>query len=156
MSCQPDVPPPVDKMIAVRPAVGADFPHVLRLLRQLWPDKPMDPAALEAVFNRAVATPNRYYFLAAEGENAVGLISMTIKDNLWQEGLLAWLDELVVDADHRRLGIGTRLIEHVISLAREKGCRRIELDSAFHRRQAHVFYDRLGFGSRALLFSKTL
>jgi hypothetical protein len=40
--------------------------------------------------------------------------------------------------------------------ARRQGCKRIELDSAFHRAQAHALYEDLGFEKRAFLFSKVL
>jgi len=40
----------------------------------------------------------------------------------------------------------------IIAIAKERGCTRIELDSAFHRKEAHQFYERNGFGNRAYLF----
>ena len=48
-----------------------------------------------------------------------------------------------------------RLLERLASLARERGCRAMELDSAFHRVEAHAFYEKLGFEKRAFLFAKT-
>jgi glucosamine-phosphate N-acetyltransferase len=39
---------------------------------------------------------------------------------------------------------------------RRQASRRVELDSAFHRKQAHRFYEQLGFENRAYLFSKAL
>lgn len=81
---------------------------------------------------------------------------MTIKNNLWQEGFLAHLDELVVNSAHRGCGLGSQLLEAMISLAKERGCVRVELDSAFHRTEAHAFYECRGFENRAYLFSKPL
>jgi GNAT superfamily N-acetyltransferase len=69
---------------------------------------------------------------------------------------IGYIEEFVVDEKHRGQGIGIRLFEHLVAEAREKGCRRIELDSAFHRKEAHGFYGRFGFKSRAFLFSKEL
>jgi glucosamine-phosphate N-acetyltransferase len=36
------------------------------------------------------------------------------------------------------------------------GCKQFELDSAFHRKEAHAFYEQRRFERRALLFSKPL
>lgn len=36
------------------------------------------------------------------------------------------------------------------------GCKRIELDSGFHREQAHKMYEHIGFNKRAFLFSKEI
>lgn len=86
----------------------------------------------------------------------MGFASLSVKDSLWQGGGVGYIEELVVDEKSRVQGIGTKLLEHAIALARENGCRRIELDSAFHRKDTHRFYERLGFESRAFLFSKGL
>jgi ribosomal protein S18 acetylase RimI-like enzyme len=77
-----------------------------------------------------------------------------VKNSLWQKGFLGHVDELIVDTEYRGQGIGAMLLEHLVTVARERGCRRVELDSALHRKEAHEFYKRLGFESRALLFSK--
>ncbi len=86
----------------------------------------------------------------------IGFGSLTVKNSLWQAGPIAYVDELVVDEAHRGCGVGTRLLEELISLARLRGCRRIELDSALHREAAHRFYERHGFDNRAFVFSKPL
>lgn len=41
-------------------------------------------------------------------------------------------------------------------IAKSHGCKRLELDSAFHRVLAHEFYERLGFEKRAYLFSREI
>jgi GNAT superfamily N-acetyltransferase len=69
---------------------------------------------------------------------------------------LGHVDELVVDSNHRGRGIGTQLLKHLVTYAQQKGCRRVELDSAFHRLEAHKFYKQQGFEDRALLFSRVL
>ena len=66
------------------------------------------------------------------------------------------IDELVVHGEHRGRGIGTQLVERIICLAKERGCRRVELDTAFHRKDAHDFYERAGFEKRGYIFSKLL
>ena len=128
----------------------------MRLLHQLWPGKPLDTASLQAVFNRALASESQVYLCAADGRHVIGFGSLTVKNNLWHEGFLGHVDELVVDSEFRGQGIGTRLLEQLLAAARQRQCRRVELDSAFHREQAHQFYQRQGFESRAFLFSKVI
>jgi len=41
-------------------------------------------------------------------------------------------------------------------IARQNNCKQIELDSSFHRKEAHQFYESIGFKSRAYLFTKQL
>jgi len=143
-------------MLEIRSCCAEDFDDVARLLRQLWPDKPTDLPSLRSVFERALVSDSQRYICAVEDGKLIGFGSLTIKNNLWQEGYICHVDELVVDNTYRHHGIGTRILHHLMIIAKEKGCRRIELDSAFHRKEAHRFYERLGFENRAFLFSKIL
>jgi len=143
-------------MIQIRKCKADDFEAVTKLLRQLWPEQRLDVAALQAVFERALAGEQQVYLCAAEGDCVVGFASLTLKNNLWQAGFLGHVDELVVESRYRGQGVGRQLLAQISELARERGCRRVELDSAFHRKQAHEFYERHGFENRAFLFSKVL
>lgn len=142
--------------IEIRPCRPEDFAGVVELLRQLWPGKPLDVAALRLIYDSALNSDRQTYLCARNGGKVAGFGSLAIKANLWNETVVAYVDELVVDAGYRGRGIGTRLLEQIGNVARQRGCRRIELDSAFHRKEAHAFYERLGFESRALLYSKLL
>jgi glucosamine-phosphate N-acetyltransferase len=143
-------------MLQIRPCINDDFEEVLELLRQLWPDKSLDPIALRKVFSLAITSDSQIYICAANDDKVVGFGSLTLKNSLWQEGFLGHIDELVLDAEHRGRGIGTQLIEHIIDAAKRRGCSRVELDSAFHRKEAHDFYERMGFENRGYVFSKSL
>lgn len=86
----------------------------------------------------------------------IGLCSLVIRESLWVEGLIGHINELIVDESLRRMKIGTELLEAIITAAKKKECKRIELDSAFYREDAHKFYEREGFTKRAYLFSKMI
>jgi len=68
----------------------------------------------------------------------------------------SYMYAMVVDEKHRGKGYGTMLIKESIKDSKDKGLKRLELDSAFHREQAHEFYLKLGFEKRAFLFSYQL
>ncbi len=143
-------------MIELRQCSAGDFEGVVALLRQLWPGKPLDTTSLRAVYDRALASDRQLYLCALAGQQIVGFGSLAIKSNLWNEAFVGYVDEMVVDEAHRGRGVGTEILEHLASWARERGCNRIELDSAFHRKDAHAFYEGRGFQSRAYLYSKLL
>jgi GNAT superfamily N-acetyltransferase len=96
------------------------------------------------------------YLCAIDETKVVGFASMTIKNNLWRLANLGHIDEMIVDEKHRGSGLGTQLLQEIIEHARRRGCVRVELDSSFHRKMAHAFYERNGFENRAYLFSKRL
>jgi glucosamine-phosphate N-acetyltransferase len=146
----------VTGMIPIRECKAEDFDSIVALLGQLWPGKPLDSVSLRRVYDRTLASDQQVYLCAVCDQQVVGFGSLTIKSNLWNEAFVGYVDEMVVDGAHRGRGIGTQILDHLISWARERGCNRIELDSAFHRKDAHVFYERRGFQSRAYLYSKLL
>jgi glucosamine-phosphate N-acetyltransferase len=146
----------VATMIQIQECRTEDFDGVVALLRQLWPGKPLDLVALRSVYDRALASDRQVYFCAVHQQQLVGFGSLTVKSNLWSEAFVGYVDEMVVDEAYRGRGIGTQMLDRLISCARERGCNRIELDSAFHRKDAHAFYERRGFQSRAYLYSKPL
>lgn len=133
-----------------------DFDAILNLLHQLWPQKILHAESLRKVYQRGTYSEHHRYICAIKDSKIVGFASLTVKGSLWQEGYLGHIDELVVDEPYRRQGIGARLLEHMIDLAKRMDCSRIEIDSAFPRTDAHKFYERRGFEKRAYLFSKAL
>ena len=143
-------------MIQVRPCSAEDFDAVVSLLAQLWPNDIFQPASLRKVFDRVLTSERQFYLCAEDDGKVIGFGSLTLKNNLWPQGPVGNVDELVVDAGYRGRGVGKRLLDELTSLAQTKGCRRFELDSGHHRKEAHAFYARQGFENRACLFSKVL
>jgi ribosomal protein S18 acetylase RimI-like enzyme len=142
--------------IQIRYCEVGDFEGVQKLLKQLWPDVNSNPAELQIVFERAVASEAQKLIVAIAENSIVGFCSLTLKNNLWQAGNLGVVDELVVDNQYRAKGIGKSLMEKITEAARENKCKRIELDSSIHRTAAHQFYEHIGFVKRAYWFSKSL
>jgi len=143
-------------MAVVRQCTSADFQQIFGLLKQLWRDKKLDPEALSRVYHRGLASDLQRYICAVDNETLVGFCSLTLKNNLWQAGYLGHIDELIVSKEKRGFGVGSALLTAIIGIAKEAGCSRVELDSAFHRSEAHKFYQQQGFENRAYLFSKPL
>jgi ribosomal protein S18 acetylase RimI-like enzyme len=133
-----------------------DFEEVFQFLKQLWPGKKLDEAGLRGVFIKGIKSEDKYYLCAEEDGRLVGFCSLSVKNSLWQEGNLGHVDELVTDESYRGRGIGTEMLRMVVEIAEAKRCKRIELDSAFERKDAHQFYKNNGFEERAILFSKCL
>jgi len=143
-------------MVEIRQCVREDFEAVLGLLRQLWPDRELDREALEDVFRHNLTLASQHYLCAVSGGTLVGFCSLSVRKSLWGQGFLGYVDELVVDEKHRGEGIGGMLLERALGLAKEDGCGRVELDSAFHREEAHRFYASHGFEAVCRLFGRDI
>ena len=133
-----------------------DFDKILPLFSQLWPERPLNETALKKVFAKGIRSVNQVYLCAVKAGKIVGFSSLTVNNNIWQQGNLGHIDEIIVDASNRGQGIGKELMHRAFRAARKMGCKKIELDSAHDRTDAHDFYKRIGFKNRALVFSKIL
>jgi glucosamine-phosphate N-acetyltransferase len=140
----------------IRSCVANDFDRIYELLLQLWPGSPIQKDPLKKTFLRALKSKLNYYLCAVERDVVVGFCTMNMRESLWQQGWLAHIDEIVVDENHRGQGIGEALLEKAAAYAKKKGCTRVELDSAFHRKAAHRFYQQRRFEKRAYIFSKKI
>ena len=142
--------------IKIRKATENDFEKVYPLFEQLWPNKELDKNALRVVFNRGVNSTTDELLCLDNSKELIGFCAYAFVNNLWQAGTIAYMYAMVVDEKYRGKGYGTMLIQESIKDSREKGLKRLELDSGFHREKAHEFYLKLGFEKRAYLFSHSL
>jgi len=81
------------------------------------------------------------------GRPAVGLALLTLRPNVWYEGMVALLDELYVVPRLRSQGIGSAIIEALLALAPERGLDLIEINVDEGDVDAQRFYERHGFAN---------
>lgn len=64
---------------------------------------------------------------------------------MWQVAQAAQLLEVAVMPEHRRKGIATFLVEHMLDVARSNGCVKMELEFRKGNRSAESLYQKFGF-----------
>lgn len=74
----------------------------------------------------------------------IGMASLHFK-HLMKEGIVADVEEVVVDAQYRGQGVAERLNEALEDAARSRGVRFLRLTSAPWREAANKFYARMGY-----------
>lgn len=138
----------------MRPARAADLHALLTLYAELA-DSPTratpidDPAAPQALAD-VLADPARHLVVAVLDELIVGTADLLIAKNL-THGARPWgiVENVVVASVSRREGVGRALFEHLLHLAVEADCYKLQLLSGKHRVEAHGFYRAIGFESVA-------
>jgi GNAT superfamily N-acetyltransferase len=119
--------------------------------RQLRPHLP----AAYAQRMREVFAAGAEMAVAVDGEEVRGVTVFRML-NRTVSGLDLYCDDLVTDETKRSSGVGHTLISYMESLARERGCSALTLDSGSQRQQAHKFYFREGLTVTAFHFVKPL
>ena len=81
-----------------------------------------------------------------EGHKVIGVALLCTYQVL--SGSKGWIEDVVVDAQARRRGIGRKLMEALLEQAKKKKLSEVLLFSADHRQQAISLYKSLGFQRR--------
>lgn len=96
---------------------------------------------------KALVHPTTEVFVLEEDSQLVGTATLSHRA-LPHYGLVGSIDDIVVDPHYRQRGFGTKLTVHCINVAKQKGCKRIELTSRPFRTEANQMYTKLGFKQR--------
>ena len=146
--------------IAIRPAKKNDIPLVLGLLYELGRPKPQKDSVLDSfrtLVKKQISDSDKTIFVAESNDvTVVGMVSVIFLSRLNQIQYEMYIPELIVTEKYRNQGIGTSLINTCIFLAKEKKCHKIRLESGIQRKEAHKFYEKLGFESKSFSFTKNL
>ena len=109
-------------------------------------DWPSDNAFLAAV-ERLIEQPDAEFLLGAPHDDAppAGICQLRFRFSVWMAAEDCWLEDLFVLADARRTGLSSALVQLALDRARERGCRRVELDTNECNDAALALYARFGF-----------
>ena len=134
-----------------------DSAGICRLINDSLGYKDVTPDALAKRMERmdAAGGQHGYFTLVAEADGLVaGFVSVAQGIAVEIEGDYFRIIALAVDEEHRRMGIGGRLLARVEEIAAERGVWYFTLSSGFQRTDAHAFYERQGYEKRSFAFSK--
>jgi GNAT superfamily N-acetyltransferase len=130
----------------VRLAAGDDADEVARLLHDFNSEfETPSPGAAVLADRLRVLLAGEVTVAILAGSPAVGVALVTLRPNVWYDGLVALLDELYVVPEQRSRGIGSKMIEHLLALARDRNVELIEINVDEPDVDAQRFYERHGF-----------
>jgi ribosomal protein S18 acetylase RimI-like enzyme len=96
--------------------------------------------------NEIVQSPVTTLLVARDPQNNPKIVgTLTLAVYRTPAGVSAHIEDVVVDGQQRGQGIGEALTRAAITLAAEKGAKKVDLTSAAWREAANRLYQRLGF-----------
>jgi len=110
-----------------------------------WPDGD----AFARGVDRLLADENSEFLLAAADDqsSAAGVCQLRYRYGIWWDAPDCLLEDLFVEEQARGNGLGEGLVNAAIERARQRGCRRMELDANEANTPAITLYERVGFNS---------
>lgn len=111
-------------------------------------DWPSDNAFLAGV-ERLLDDPATDFLLGSPHDDAppAGVAQLRFRYGIWRAGHDCLLEDLFVEDSARGAGLGRALVEATLHRARERGCRRIELDTNESNEAALALYGSFGFSA---------
>jgi GNAT superfamily N-acetyltransferase len=131
------------------PEEAAGVTRLLASFRDWWGrDWPSDASYLASV-ERLIGRDDTEFLLAASVEGAApeGVVQLRYRWSVWTEAEDCWLEDLYVLDSARGTGMGRALVQASLDRARERGCRRVELDVNTGNPTARGLYESLGFAT---------
>ena len=138
--------------LSFRLATREDVPSIVRMLaddelgsqREKFVD-PL-PESYYSAFEAISGDPNHELIVAVSNGEVIGTLHLMFLPSLsFQGGLRAQVESVRVDMRCRGQGIGGKLMEWASERARERGAHIVQLTTHLTRKDAHRFYERLGF-----------
>jgi N-acetylglutamate synthase-like GNAT family acetyltransferase len=129
--------------IKIRPARRTDREAIASLLREMGYADAADTSTMFWVLNH----PEIDVFIAADAyDRAVGMVSLSHRPQLRLRGRIATVEELVVTANWRSKGVGSKLLAAAVARAKALSARRVELASnPLSQGKRPSFFERNGF-----------
>src|SRR5512133_2626869 len=135
-----------------RSAVREDVSAIVRMLAEdelgSQKEKYRDPlpGSYYAAFEQIAGDPNHQLIVAEFNGEVIGTLHLMFLPSIcFQGGLRAQVESVRVDKGCRNMGFGHRMMAWTIERARERGAHVIQLTSHLSRKDAHRFYEKLGF-----------
>jgi ribosomal protein S18 acetylase RimI-like enzyme len=143
--------------VTVRLAGPGDIEVVARLLAEFnehngrdWPPE----AAIRAGVERLIARDDTEYLLG--GDPPAGVVGLRYRYGVWWDAEDCNVEDVFVRADARGTGLGRTLVSAAIDRARERGCRRMELDTGADNAPAQGLYRSLGFQDHGIFMRRPI
>ena len=131
------------QLAAIRMAQMSDYSTCLPLFRTLYhgdigPD-------FKQTFENFVNSEDGVIMLAEQSSKVIGILVGSYHLDIDWEGRIAKIDALIVEEAYRKKGIGKKLVQRLITMARRKKCKAIK--SRINRKNvvAQRFHNSLGF-----------
>ena len=131
----------------IRAAAEHDLPALLNLYRHLHPhEPPLETATAERVWSALLASGLVTVIVAQAAELLVSSCTLAIVPNLSRGGRsYGVIENVVTHADHRRQGLGRRVLAHALALAWQADCYKVHLATGSTRETTLRFYESAGF-----------
>jgi ribosomal protein S18 acetylase RimI-like enzyme len=142
--------------LTVRHAELMDIDHIVRLVAELAASTGESSLVTPTYVANYLAYPTSRVLLAELQGEIIGLLSYSIRPNLYHVGDCCTIEEFIVQTSVCGQGIGSTLLKYLFSQPEVIRCAEVSVSTLLNNEQAIEFYRTHGFTDEALLLEKHL
>jgi GNAT superfamily N-acetyltransferase len=138
--------------VTFRRAVRADIPDIVRMLAddELGSHRERNetplPESYYKAFEQIDRDLNHELIVAEQNGEVIGTLQLMFLPSIsYQGGLRSQVESVRVDGRYQNKGLGSQMMKYAIERARLRGAHIMQLTSHQTRKDAHRFYEHLGF-----------
>jgi ribosomal protein S18 acetylase RimI-like enzyme len=143
-------------MVNLRDATLADATEITDLIHDLAESMNESSPITAEYVKTYMAFPGCNILLAVEHGKIAGLLSYSIRPNLYHNGDTALIEELIVKSAWRGQGVGGALLDALIARMKETGCVEVSVTTLPDNPGAIRFYRAHGLVDEAIYLEKHL
>jgi len=131
----------------IREITENDLNALMELYIQLSPTNiGLSDEKKQIIWSEIQQNKNITYLGVFEDNQLISSCFVAIIPNLTNQGKsIGYIENVITDVNHRRKGVGKKLMQKAIEIAQENNCCKIFLESGISRVEAHKFYKSMGF-----------
>jgi len=140
--------------VKIRKAIQKDIPSLLLLLQQLFSieeDFTFVPDRQQAGLLLLLSKTNAIVVAAEKDDKIIGMATGQLVISTAEGGASLWIEDVVVDKQHQKRGIGSQLLLEVAAWGKEQGAHRTQLLADKNNSTAIRFYKNNNWQQTALI-----
>lgn len=140
--------------ITIRSALEKDSADIARLIVELAENSGETSPITAEYAAQYLETPGSHILLAEEERRVVGLLSYSIRANLYHAGDTCLIEEFIVQQSARGQGIGGQLLEALFRQLANQNCVEVSVTTMPDNQKAIAFYKSHGMVDEAIFLEK--
>lgn len=138
--------------VRIRSAVADDRTQLLRLARELATSYEVDADSFGAALDAVLTAPTSLILVVERGPDLVGYALAQLHRTFHANGVVVWVEEVMVDEASRAGGVGRALMTEIEAWGVRHGAAYVALAT----RRAEDFYRALGYEPSATYLKRVL
>jgi len=142
-------------MLKVRLATDKDYKKVMKLYNDFVGEDRYSNYDNDS-YQKVLQNSSNFIYIGEEDAQIIGFAAFSVRNVVRYPKPIAELDEIYINPNFRKQGVGRKLMESVENKAKELNCYRVYIESQYKHEQGHKFYEALGYKNCGYHFYKSL